>query len=206
MPIQTVFSRRNNTLIAVRPVAVSDAAAMQRFVTGLGQASRRWRFHGCVNGCAESFLRHLTDVDGLQHVAFVAYAGDELVGEARYFRDAQGEAEFAIAVADAYQRRGVAGLLMQALLRAARRAGITHLYGDVLDGNEKMAAFMTRQGFEIDLSRWDQVDTGIVRYQRAVRPTLRQLLPSFAGLQRPVLPQWSKAKWSMRFARRDVAI
>lgn len=179
-----VFSRRNKTLITIRAVASADAEAMQAFVTGLGAATRRFRFHGCVNGCAASFLRHLTDVDSVRHVAFVAYAGDTLVGEARYFLGAQNrEAEFAIAVADAYQGRGVAAALMNALIRRARAAGIRHLYGDVLEDNERMAAFMRRQGFEIDLNGWETTEAGIVRWQRPVRRALR--LPSLPRFAQP---------------------
>ena len=50
---------------------------------------------------------------------------------------------------------------MQTLLSSARAAGITHLYGDVLEENVKMAEFMQRQGFEIDLSRCGPLDAVI---------------------------------------------
>ncbi len=196
MTTTTQFFRRQNLLVTVRRVSAADAPAMQRFVEGLSARSRRWRFHGWVNGCGEAFLRHLTEVDFDDHVAFVAYVGDDLVGEARYVRGGHlTEAEFAIAVADGYQGRGIARALMDALLAAAREAGVAHLYGDVMEDNAAMAAFMQRQGFAIDLARWDTVDAGLVRYQRAVRASLHEHLlgrlpawlstvglPSFDGL------------------------
>lgn len=179
--------------LTLRPVVAADADAMQAFVVALGGATRRFRFHGTVNGCAPGLLRQLTDVDGRRHVAFVACAGEAIVGEARFFASADGrDAEFAIAVADAFQGKGVAGALMDLLVDAARAAGIARLYGDVLDDNQRMAAFMRRRGFEIDLGLWDLSDASLVRWQRVVRrprvrlgqwrlPSLPRLAARFAG-------------------------
>ena len=45
----------------LRPVRAADATAMQAFVTGLGAAARRSRFHGAINACSPGMLRHLTE-------------------------------------------------------------------------------------------------------------------------------------------------
>ena len=158
----------------LRPVAPSDAPAMERFVAGLGAASRRWRFHGAVNGCTPALLRQLTVADGVRHVAFVtligADDGETIVGEARYVVDDDGAgAEFAIAVADSVRGCGVADRLLRALLDAARRAGLHHLQGDVLEGNERMAGFMRRHGFEAEIDVW-AAQPGSVRWQRRLAP------------------------------------
>jgi len=164
----------------LRPVRAADATAMQAFVTGLGTGDRRLRFHGAVNACAPGLMRHLTEVDGVRHVAFVACAegGERIVGEARYVVTgaAGASAEFAIAVADDHRGRGIADELLRALLGAAVEAGIGRLHGDVLAGNVRMAAFMRRHGFEID--PFADAEPGLARWQRdvagrkATRPSL----------------------------------
>jgi GNAT superfamily N-acetyltransferase len=177
--------------VALRPVASMDAEAMQEFVVGLGAASRRWRFHGNVNACTPGLLRQLTQVDGRRHVAFVACAGDRIVGEARYVVGPEGdEAEFAIAVADAFRGQGVGGALLAALTDAARCAGIARLYGDVLPDNDRMAAFMSCQGFTIDPSRWDDAGADAVRWQRTMATTSRgPTRDRLAAWRMRVLPQ-----------------
>ena len=168
-------------LPAVRAVRAADAEAMREFVQqALSPAARRCRFHGALQGCSAALLRHLTRVDGVQHVAFVATVpGDDgaerVVGEARYVacrgdeRNA-GCAEFAIAVADDWQGRGLADRLMAALFDRARDAGLRWLYGDVLGSNERMLGFTRRLGFSARSGSGDRDDDGdgIVRVERGV--------------------------------------
>jgi acetyltransferase len=173
--------------VSVRSVASTDTDAMRAFVVGLGAASRRWRFHGGIDPCSQMLLRHLTQVDGWRHVAFVACAGYRIVGEARYVRELDGEAaEFAIAVTDACQGQGVARALLGALIDAARRAGIKRLYGDVLSDNERMAGFMSHQGFAMDISQWDATEGGVDRWVLQIAapsrwPTVSRLLSRVVG-------------------------
>jgi GNAT superfamily N-acetyltransferase len=174
----------------LRPVGPGDAEAMRTFVQALSPRSRRWRFHAAIGACSDALARQLTQADGRRHVAWVACAGDTVVGEARYavVGDAR-EAEFAIAVVDAWQGSGVAGGLFQALLDSARRVGICRLYGDVADGNARMAAFLRRHGFDVSVSLWEDVEDGVVRYECALtgsRPRTR--------IARWLLPAWSRLR------------
>jgi acetyltransferase len=57
--------------------------------------------------------------------------------------------EFAIVVADAWQQRGVGTRLMEALMDAARRRGLTTIFGEVLASNHKMLALVRRLGFRV---------------------------------------------------------
>jgi len=161
---------------ALRPVRSTDGAAMERFVMGLGTASRRLRFHGAISACGPELLRRLTQADGMRHVAYVACIddgdeGEQIVGEARYVGSGNESAEFAIAVADSHRGCGLADALLRALLRAADAAGVARLYGDVLDGNARMAGFLQRHGFSIDLDA--DADAGTMRWQRGLHPIPR---------------------------------
>lgn len=163
--------------LTVRPVRLADGPLLQDFVQALDPASRRMRFHGAINACAPSFLRLLSEADGVRHVAFVALCdgpAGPLVGEARYVVNAEGDAaELAICVSDACRGQGVADALMHQLLEAARAAGLGWLYGDVLAGNLRMAGFMRRHGFAL---AWPcDAEAGVERWERAVgeRPARR---------------------------------
>lgn len=164
--------------VTLRPVRAEDSGAMQAFVCGLDAASRRLRFHGALNAASPTLLRHLTQADGVRHVAFVACMADAcgaetLVGEARYVVDAHDSehAEFAMAVADSVRGSGVAAELLAAVMQSAQRAGVRCLHGDVIAGNLRMASFMRHQGFEIDFGA--EADAGIERWQRLLlRPAL----------------------------------
>ena len=175
----------------LRPVRSTDGAAMERFVMRLSAASRRMRFHGAINACGPELLRRLTQADGMRHVAYVACIdnddeGEQIVGEARYFVSGIESAEFAIAVADSHHGRGTADALLRALLRAAGAAGLARLYGDVLDGNARMAGFLQRHGFAID---WHadadaDADPGTVRWQRKPHQVARATRPMAVGARR----------------------
>jgi acetyltransferase len=168
----------------LRPVVPADREAMRRFVQGLSAASRGLRFHGGVKANSDRLLTHLTQVDGQRHIALVAVLacddGDLIVGEARCVRGATARpdepAEFAIAVADAWQGRSLARQLLRALLAAAAETGIDTVVGDVLAHNGRMAAFMQREGFVMAAAE----EAGVQRWCRTLTPN-RSTSPALAG-------------------------
>lgn len=135
-------------MIVIRPLGLADAPAFRAFVERLSPQSRYERFMSVVREVPPSLLRLLVDTDARTHVALAAFEGDELVGEARYVREGEG-AEFAIAVADAWRRRGVGKRLLDALLGRARRAGLQRLDGEVLAWNQAMLGFVEQHGFRV---------------------------------------------------------
>jgi L-amino acid N-acyltransferase YncA len=84
--------------------------------------------------------------DDRAHIAFVAEVHDgavdqpvTLVAEARYVRNADSEsAEFALVVADNWQRIGLGTTLTRVLARRARFTGVRRLWGDILEDNKAM--------------------------------------------------------------------
>lgn len=148
--------------VVVRPVLAFDAAAEQDFVRALSAASRLRRFHFGLRELPPSMLRGMTEVDHDRHVAIVAEAFDaddepSIVADARYVRgpsDDLGaeEAEFAVAVADAWQGVGLGRALMRQLGRHAARHGVARLVGDVLPGNGAMFALADALGGRLEAS------------------------------------------------------
>lgn len=138
--------------MSIRPVRPDDTLLMQTFLQGLGDESRRHRFHGAVNVCSSGLLRLMTCADGSRHVAWVvvgtAPGGPRLLGEARFFRSAGGdEAEMALAVADDCRGRGIADRLLQTLVAAAGARGVQRLRAEVEQSNQRMRGFVQRHGF-----------------------------------------------------------
>ena len=123
-----------------------------------------------VPGRELAALQQLTRIDQDRHVAWVAQPAvlpgtteepSPLVADARYVRaDDPEEAEFAVAVADAWQRQGLARSLLCLLARHAARRGIRRLAGDVLVENTPMLALLRSLGGEL---RWRAGEPGMVR-------------------------------------------
>jgi acetyltransferase len=154
----------DGTPVTVRPLRAADKGLEADFVQHLSTESRYKRFMVTVRELPESKLRYLTDVDQVRHVALavtVERDGREaMVGVARYVVDASGRGcEFAIAVDDAWQGTGLAGILMQALIDLARARGLATMEGSVLATNTRMLKFMRQLGFtqQHDPSDWDTV-------------------------------------------------
>ncbi|MFZ4286027.1 GNAT family N-acetyltransferase [Variovorax sp. HJSM1_2] len=148
------FSASSPPPVFLRRVRLEDAQTMRRFLLELSVPSRRNRFHGGVSAASAKLVDDLVTADGTQHAAWVACIwganGEEIVGEATWFLvdPARGSAELALSVLDGWQGSGVASRLMSTLIAGAREAGVRHLYGDVLDVNKRMLAFMKKHGLE----------------------------------------------------------
>lgn len=153
--------------VFVRRVRLEDAQTMQGFLLGLSVPSRRNRFHGSVNGASPKLISYLVNADGIRHAAWVACIwgpdGEEIIGEAGWVvvDPERRSAELALSVLDGWQGSGVANRLMTALIAGARDAGLRHLYGDVLDVNQRMLAFMRRHGLEAGFD--EPPDRGVER-------------------------------------------
>jgi acetyltransferase len=140
--------------VGLRPVAAADAAAEQAFFSALSLDSRHKRFHVGLRELSPMLLKLLTEVDQRQHVAWVVEArepGHPVIADARYVHEVQRpeRAEFALAVADDWQGRGLGRRLIAHLAGHARRHGVRHLYGDILADNRRMLALMREFGAQL---------------------------------------------------------
>lgn len=95
----------------------------------------------------------MVDVDYDLRMGFVCEAEEDgrpvLVGDARYAVQPGGRScEFGIVIADAWHKSGIAGLLMDALIRAAQAHRLDTMEGCVLRDNREMLRFVRALGFE----------------------------------------------------------
>lgn len=139
--------------VVIRPIRPEDEAAERAFLDGLCDATKHRRFMGLARHVDDRLLRYFTHVDDDRHLALVCDAGNAIVGDARCVANPDGRScELGIVVADDWHHTGVAQLLMEALLNAARARGFERMQGIVLADNRDMLDFTRELGFEASLT------------------------------------------------------
>ena len=166
-----VWHTPDGARVLIRPVHAQDLELVQAFVRELSPESRYNRFHGAVKELTPGMAHWATHVDYDRHLALIAVVyqdGREIeIGAARYAVMADGEtAEFAVAVADAWQGRGVGARLLRGLIEVAARRGLRWMEGDVLATNRGMRALARKLGFQ---SRARGGEARLVRVSRILR-------------------------------------
>mgnify|MGYP001431441345 CR=1 FL=1 len=153
----------------LRPIRPEDGNALQRFVRGLSDRSRYFRFISTMNELTPRMLARYTQVDYHRELALLAVLrpqdmaseeeradGERIIGVVRYLLNPDGETcEFAIAIDDAFQGRRLGTQLMQAIIEAARAKGLRRVDGYVLGENRGMLRLMRSVGFRIAMDPED---------------------------------------------------
>jgi len=138
--------------VRVRPIAPADAQALTNLYFELSAESRYLRFQLGVHEVSAEACRHMCNVLPWGEVAFVAEVlahGDwVLVADARYLVVlAQDDtAEFALTVADSWQRKGLGTELLRLMMFCAWSSGVKTLFGDVLRENAAQLSIGRRLG------------------------------------------------------------
>jgi acetyltransferase len=172
-PARLAVKRRlaDGRTVLIRPVRAEDQALEQRFFESLSAQTRRLRFMKPVTAVNARLVHFFTHVDYDRHLAFVCEHAGSLVGEARYVANPGGRScEFAVVVADDWHRSGIARLLIEALIDAARARGMETMEGLVLRENHAMLRFVEKLGFELSP---EPHEPAIVRVVKKLRLDVR---------------------------------
>ena len=99
-------------------------------------------------------LQRFTQVDYADHVALVAEVFEDgretVIAEARYVRGTDpSAAEFAVSVAEPWQGKGLARLMLGKLACRAAGAGVRRMVGETLASNARMLSLARKAGFVI---------------------------------------------------------
>ena len=145
---------RKGALLCIRPLRPDDREREIAFINALSERSRYFRLSTPLKFLSRHVIDQLMDIDYRQRMAFVATTQqggvEQFVGVARYGEtDEPGTAELGVTVADAWQRSGVASLLIQQLIRYARTQRVSRLIGSVLPDNLAMIALARRLAFTV---------------------------------------------------------
>ncbi len=157
---------RDGTHVVVRPIHAEDTELERRFIEALSPDSRRFRFLDTIRSPSDALLKQMTVINPSTDAAYVAIVGEgELqrqIGVARFSARADGQnCEFAVTVADEWQRRGVGSLLMKRLIEVARARGIEAMQSSDASSNTQMRQFAEHLDFS---HKTDPDDATLVLY------------------------------------------
>ena len=165
---------RDGTAVGVRAIRPDDKEQLRTGFSRLSPRSVRQRFFHPVSDLTSDALRRLTEIDFRDHVGIVLTVGagrdERVIAVGRYVRPASGGdlAEVAFTVADDYQDRGAATLLLRELVAIARKRGIRTFVGLVLDDNRPMLEVFRRSRLPLREALPD--DDGVRRVDLNLEP------------------------------------
>ena len=139
----------------IRPICKDDVAREREFIQSLSPESRFQRFMHAIREPTDELVAQLVDIDSHSRMALVAVIGEppaeRIIGVARYAADADGrDCEFAVAISDSWQCRGIGTTLARLLFEYAAREGFRAIYGNVLNGNRRMIELAEWLGLEVE--------------------------------------------------------
>jgi len=109
----------------IRQIERLDAYAVRQFIDGLSSENKHQHFLLHIGRAGESFVTHLTHVDGINEVALVAVmkegAAEKILALCYYRKEiAQSCATCTLMIADDWQNKGLGGALIRHLIEIAR--------------------------------------------------------------------------------------
>jgi GNAT superfamily N-acetyltransferase len=174
MDVSTIEGRgvaallRDGTRVTLRAVRDDDGPAIRALLGGLSPASLSARFFGTPD--LDRATRCLLAVDERCDFSIVVLAGEAasvLVAHAAYLGTGRVRAEVAFVVADEWQGRGVAPVMLAGLVQVARQRGVSALTAEVLPHNERMIAVFAASRLPLDVRAGDDV----IEVTLTLRPT-----------------------------------
>jgi GNAT superfamily N-acetyltransferase len=164
----------NGALVRLRPIVPADAPRLLALCQRLSPHTVYERFFSPRRLRPED-AQALASVDGHRRMALVAEidggAEPEVIGVARYAPSGEGDiADIALVVEDRWQRLGLGSILIEQLLRAGERRGITRFSADVLTENARALRLLASHVDVVDRTTSDGVTTLVFR-RRADLPS-----------------------------------
>ena len=139
--------------VLFRPIEASDKEILAAGFARLSPESRYRRFFRSIDHLSDAQLKYLTEVDGTDHVAWVAILPDEPpelqgVGVARWvrLRDEPDTAEGAVTVVDSLQGNGIGKTLLYLVTHVAIEKGIRKVRAWVLGDNHQVQQMLMELG------------------------------------------------------------
>ena len=138
--------------VVLRPLEPAETGPQLAVLEGMSGASRYQRFLTAIPvRVPAAILAMMSAVDGRQHVAWLASVDGHPAAVARYIQVGSGVAEIAIEVADAYQRRGIGSVLLDAVLTVGDTHGVRRLIAVVHPGNRACVRMLGHVGLRLQL-------------------------------------------------------
>ena len=136
--------------VEIRPIRPDDSSRLAAFHSRQSPESIYFRYFRARPVLSDKELEHLTNIDYIGRMAFVAIEGETLLAVARYEAgEGSQNPEIAFFVDDDNQGRGLATLLLEYLAAAARSRGYRGFVASVLGENYAMLGVFRAAGFEV---------------------------------------------------------
>ncbi|HVM35159.1 MAG TPA: GNAT family N-acetyltransferase [Actinomycetota bacterium] len=158
-PDELVAALGDGTSVLFRPILPEDRERLRTAFALLSPESRYRRFFRAIDRLSDDELDYLTNVDQMDHVAWVALLRDEPgqpgIGVARWVRDPRipDTAEAAVTVIDAFHNRGIGTTLLQLAAASAIARGVRRFRAWTIGGNQPVLDILERLG--ATAGRWE---------------------------------------------------
>lgn len=134
--------------LRLRPIQPADRGLLQSGFSQLSDKTKFLRFSSIDKQLSEPHLKYLTEVDGIQHVAWgiLDETGEEAipaaVGRFVILSDQKETAEMGITVADSHQKKGLGKLLFILLNILAGQQSVKQMRYHVLSENRAVLKYL----------------------------------------------------------------
>jgi GNAT superfamily N-acetyltransferase len=163
----TVVIVPRNRLWKVDRLRRDDRARLGRLFSDCSPETVRRRFFGRLEALPARYLDAVVDGPPERHDAVVVRFGDGLrvagLGSLAAGQDADGPAELAVLVADAWQRRGVGAAMVEALVSRAAQRGVELVSAAVLPECRAVLGALARRLEPVAQHRTVDELTGVFR-------------------------------------------
>jgi acetyltransferase len=137
-------STRDGVEYRIRPIRADDRERDRAFIAGLSAQSRRSRMLGLIREPSVELLDHVVRVDYRREMTLVAVVGegaDEAIVAVTRYGGNPAYCEFAVAVADEWQARGIGTHLSELLFAYAKAQGVRRMYATLPADDKRMLKF-----------------------------------------------------------------
>jgi acetyltransferase len=151
--------RQDGEEMRIRPIRAEDEPKMVRFHGTLSEDSVYLRYASLLKlsqRVAHERLARICFIDYERQIALVAERRDPGSDDSRIIAVARltkvygtNDAEFALLVSDAYQRRGIGTDMLRQLIEIGRDEGLDRITADILLQNTGMQHVCRKLGFEL---------------------------------------------------------
>ncbi len=148
----TNLKLKDGVAIILRPIKPEDEALLFDLFKSFSEETMRFRFFQVIRELSHNLLTRYCNIDYNREIAMVAETkeGDKkrIIGVVRLILQPERKSgEFAVAVGDAWQGRGLGSKLMDCIIEIGKDLKLETIGGDVLSTNLKMLRLCSKKGF-----------------------------------------------------------
>ena len=159
---------RGGERLLLRPIRPEDEPHWVRMLDSCSRETIYMRFRYMFQWATHEVATRYCFTDYDREIAMVAEREDEgeprLVGVGRLVRDpGHDTAEYAVLISDAWQNRGLGGVLTDVCEEIARGWGLSHMVAQTTADNARMLALFRKRGYSIEPD-----DEGLMKVEKAL--------------------------------------